>query len=147
MSKPEKSSFRDIKRKIPERYTDEPAGAAGSSSSAIPLLAHAEDYDEDARGHDEVLPGYNDEQEQDSDGNAPPPFTAYVPVVKKIKSVFGMGDTLTVSHDPHLNNDGEALYRYTTYPTVKFFSLWPTQICVCIYLPANPHCCAIYFVC
>lgn len=109
MSKSSKSDFRDIKHKstIPERYTDEPAG---SSSSAIPLL---NSYDEDTRDPDEVLPGYNDEE---NDGDAPPPFTTYIPVVKKIKTGFGMGDTLTVSHDPHLNNDGEALYRYNHIP-------------------------------
>lgn len=108
MAEPSKSAFRDVKH-IPPRYTDEPS-VAGSSSSAIPLFTHLNDADEeDMRDPNEVLPGYRDEESED---NAPPPFTVYQPVVKKIKSVFGIGDTVTVSHDQHLNNDGEALYRY-----------------------------------
>ncbi|KAI5852780.1 hypothetical protein DFP73DRAFT_15928 [Morchella snyderi] len=46
------------------------------------------------------------------DIDAPPGFEEYRPVVKKIKTRLGMGDTLLVSHDKHLNTDGEALYRW-----------------------------------
>lgn len=118
MAKSSKSASRDIKHRItiPERYTDEPADVAGSSSSAIPLLAHPDDYDQDTHDPDEELPGYNDYEGSDND--SPPGFTTYRPVVQKIKTI---NDILTVSLDPHLNSDGEALYRYIL-PCGAFFS-------------------------
>lgn len=118
MAKSSKSAACDIKRKItiPERYTDEPAGVAGSSSSAIPLLAHD---DEDTRDPNEELPGYRDEEEEGG-GEEPPPFTVYRPVATKIKTGFGVSDTTTVSHDPHLNSDGEALYRHVYFLSLRY---------------------------
>lgn len=128
MAKSLKSAGRDVKH-LPPRYTDEPS-VAGNPSSAIPLFNH---LGGNMRDPTEVLPGYRDEEsdmdeeshryeegdrdevgnrDEGGEGEDPPPFTVYRPVVKKIKSGFGMGDTLTVSHDQHLNNDGEALYRY-----------------------------------
>lgn len=127
-SKVSKFAPSDTKHKnaIPDRYRDEPE-VAGSSSSAIPLLSHS-DYDEDARDPDEELPGYSDNIDDRAEGNNenngeddPPPFAPYKPVVKKIKTKLGMGDTLTVSHDPHLNTDGEALYRYCVILQPSFF--------------------------
>lgn len=111
MAKSSKSAACDIKRKItiPERYTDD-VGVGGSSSSAIPLLAHD---DEDTRDPNEELPGYRDEEE--NGGEEPPPFTVYRPVVTKIKTRFGMSNTTVISHDTHLNSDGEALYRYVYF--------------------------------
>lgn len=104
MSKSSKSGFRDVEcgNPIPERYTDEPV---------IPLL---NDYDTR-----DAPPPFDNYDTHD----APPPFTTYIPVVKKLKTGFGMSDTLTVSHDPHLNNDGEALYRYNHILHGEFFSL------------------------
>lgn len=135
-----KSAARDSKRKIaiPDRYTDEPT-VAGSSSSAIPLLNHS-DYDEDARDPDEELPSYSDNanetEDEGSDGDDPPPFTPYKPVVKKITTKLGMGDTLTVSHDPHLNTDGEALYRYCTpTPVIGMTMCLLDRSFSCFFLP------------
>lgn len=131
MAKSSKSAACDIKRKItiPERYTDEPAGVAGSSSSAIPLLAHD---DEDTRDPNEELPGYRDEEE--NAGEEPPPFTVYRPVVTRIRSGFGVGNTATVSHDPHLNSDGEALYRYVYIYIYRFFFLPGLHRYLCVLL-------------
>lgn len=130
MGKPS-APTRDSKRRptIPDRYTDEPLG---SSSSAIPLLIHS-DYDEDARGPDDELPGYSDDRDEEvgADEDAPPSFERYQPVVKKIRTKLGMGDILTVSHDEHLNTDGEALYRYVLfYSPIVFLAAHRYVICI-----------------
>lgn len=56
--------------------------------------------------------------------HAPPDFEDYRPEVKKIKTKLGMGDTLLVSHDKHLNTDGEALYRWVK--SIALVSLSPS---------------------
>ncbi|RPB00519.1 hypothetical protein L873DRAFT_1804929 [Choiromyces venosus 120613-1] len=111
-----------------EEEEEEEAGGS-SSSAAIPLLIQDEP---DHSG--EVLPGYYDavdgpaqvvegqnggvrgarrgETEGEADSDAPPEFAVYVPKVKRIKTKLGAGDILTVSHDEHLNTDGEALHRW-----------------------------------
>lgn len=80
--------------------------------------------------------------------DAPPDFEDYRPVVKKIKTRLGMGDTLVVSHDKHLNTDGEALYRWVksialvfSFSFFFFFALsyeddavrQVYMLCVCVY--------------
>lgn len=86
------------------------------SSSAIPLLLQGDEEDVDHTG--ERLPGYSDFEQavgvqgQDQDRDRPPEFEVYRPEVRRITTCLGLGDTLTVSDDVHLNSDGEALYRY-----------------------------------
>ncbi|KAL7269176.1 hypothetical protein RUND412_008171 [Rhizina undulata] len=103
-SKPSKAAFAD------DFGSNSIEGA--SSSVTIPLLAepfldpHVNTYD------DEVLPGYEDATNPDlmESADLPPPFRVYKPQMKKVKKING--DIAIVSHDIHLNTDGEALYRW-----------------------------------
>ncbi|CAZ83381.1 unnamed protein product [Tuber melanosporum] len=116
-----------------------------SSSAAVPLPVQ----DEPCRSG-EVLPEYRDgvggskqfvggedgegvrgvgrgETEGGVDTDAPPEFEVYVPKMKRIKSVR-TGETLIISHDEHLNTDGEALYRWLLEQRSR-----PPSVCIRIW--------------
>ncbi|KAG0636460.1 hypothetical protein HOY80DRAFT_1011276 [Tuber brumale] len=110
------------------RGCEEEVGSS-SSSAAIPLPIQGEpdrsgeglpEYHDGADGSTQSVGKENGggvrgvergETEGEVDTDAPPKFEVYVPKVKPVNTVRP-GKSLTISHDEHLNTDGEALYRW-----------------------------------
>ncbi len=95
-------------QKVPQDVEFDDVEAEASSSSAAPTAPLLNQPDSKAGlldrepTEEDVLPAYHDNLDVVDE---PPPFSLYEPNKKSIST----GNIL--SHDAHLNSDGEALYR------------------------------------